>query len=143
MTTAILKHREITELVLKAFYNVYNELGYGFLENVYENAMAIEGTDLGLTINQQVPIEVIYKKQKVGRYEADLVVNDLVIVELKAAEELSKKHEAQLLNYLKATRFEVGLLFNFGPTPAFKRKAFDNARKGTLSWVGASKNNQQ
>ena len=142
MTAAILKHREITELALKAFYTVYNELGYGFLENVYENAIAIEGTDLGLTIRQQVPIEVIYKKQKVGHYEADLVVNDLVIVELKAAEELSKKHVAQLLNYLKATRFEVGLLRNFGPTPVFKRKAFDNARKGTLSWVKASKNNQ-
>jgi len=97
--------------------------------------MAIEATDLGLAIGQQIPIEVIYKQRKVGHYEADLVVNDLVIVELKAVEELSKKHEAQLLNYLKATRFEVGLLLNFGPEPSFKRKAFDNARKGTLSWA--------
>jgi GxxExxY protein len=130
-----LKHRKITDLVLKAFYNVYNELGYGFLENVYENAMAIKTTDLGLTVGQQVPIEVIYKQRKVGHYEADLVINDLVIVELKAAEELSKKHEAQLLSYLQATRFEVGLLLNFGPKPSFKRKAFDNSRKGSLSWA--------
>lgn len=138
---ADLKHREITKVVLKAFYAVYNELGYGFLENVYENALAIELTDLGLAVEQQVPIDVIYKTRKVGHYEADLVINDLVIVELKAAEELSKKHEAQLLNYLKATRFEVGLLLNFGPTPSFKRKAFDNSRKGTLSWVSINKNN--
>ena len=135
MPATVLKYRELTECVLKAFYNLYNELGYGFLENVYENAMAIEGTDMGLTVGQQVPIQVIYKRRKVGHYEADLVINDLVIVELKAAEDLSKKHEAQLLNYLKATRFEVGLLPNFGPEPSFKRKAFDNSRKGSLSWA--------
>ena len=135
MPATVLKYRELTECVLKAFYNLYNELGYGFLENVYENAMAIEGTDLGLTVGQQVPIQVTYKQRKVGHYEADLVINDLVIVELKAAEDLSKKHEAQLLNYLKATRFEVGLLLNFGPEPSFKRKAFDNSRKGSLSWA--------
>lgn len=105
--------------------------------------MAIELTDLNLTVGQQIPIEVIYKKRKVGHYEADLVVNDLVIVELKAVETLVKKHEAQLSNYLKATRFEVGLLLNFGPEPGFKRKAFDNSRKGSLSWVGISKDNQK
>lgn len=135
MPPTTLKHREITDLILKAFYNVYNELGYGFLKNVYENAMTIELTDLGLTVRQQVPIEVVYKQRKVRHYEADLVINDLVIVEPKAAEELSKKHEAQLLNYLKATRFEVGLLLNFGPVTSFKRKAFDNSRKGSLSWA--------
>jgi GxxExxY protein len=130
-----LKHREVTDLVLKAFYTVYNELGYGFLEIVYQNAMAIEATDLGLSVEQQVPIEVAYKERKVGHYEADLVINDLVIVELKAMEELVKKHEAQLLNYLKATRFEVGLLLNFGPEPSFKRKAFDNSqRHPILGW---------
>jgi GxxExxY protein len=135
---ASLKHRETTELVLKAFYTVYNELGYGFLENVYENAMAIELASLGLNVGQQVPIEVVYKKQKVGNYQADLVVDNAVIVELKAAAELTDKHEAQLLNYLKATRFEVGLLLNFGPEPCFKRKAFDNSRKGSLSWTKAN-----
>ena len=135
---ATLKYREITEFVLKVFYQVYNELGYGFLEKVYENAMAMELTDLGQTVGQQIPIDVIYKKCTIGRYEADLVVNDLVIVELKAVEELVEKHEAQLLNYLKATRFEVGLLLNFGPKPSFKRKVFDNSRKGNLSWVAPS-----
>lgn len=135
MSAATLKHEEITESILKAFYNVYNELGYGFLEKVYENAIAIEARDSGLKIAQQVSIEVIYKQQKVGYYEADLVINDAVIVELKAAKQLTDKHQAQLLNYLKATRFEVGLLLNFGPTPTFKRKAFDNSRKGALSWV--------
>src|SRR3989337_217491 len=108
MATTSLKHREITDLILKAFYNVYHELGYGFLEKVYENAMVIEAVALGLMVTHQAPIEVIYKGQKVGHYEADLVVNDLVIVELKAVQALAATHEAQLLNYLKATRFEVG-----------------------------------
>jgi len=135
MQNVNLKHREITDIILRGFFTVYNELGYGFLEKVYENALAIELADLGLTVAQQVPVEVVYKRKQVGHYEADLVVNDLVIVELKAADELIKKHEAQLLNYLKATRFEVGLLLNFGPDPRFKRKAFDNARKGNLSWI--------
>ena len=132
---ANLKHLEVTKLVLKAFYTVYNELGYGFLEKVYENSLAIESAGLGLNIAQQVPIEVYYKEQKVGFYEADLVINDAVIVELKSVEQLMDRHEAQLLNYLMATRFEVGLLLNFGPKPTFKRKAFDNSRKGKLSWV--------
>ncbi|MBI3535966.1 MAG: GxxExxY protein [Chloroflexi bacterium] len=130
-----LKHRAITNEIIKGFYSVYNELGYGFLEKVYENSMAIELSNLGLMVAQQVPIEVTYKEKSVGHYEADLVVNELVIVELKAAEELTKKNEAQLLNYLKATRFEVGLLLNFGPEPRFRRKVFDNARKGNFSWV--------
>ncbi len=110
-------------------------MGYGFLESVYENAMAIDLASLGLNVGQQVPIHVIYKNQKMGNYQADLVVDNAVIVELKAAAELTDKHEAQLLNYLKATCFEVGLLLNFGPEPCFKRKAFDNSRKGNLSWT--------
>lgn len=133
--TTYLKHREITDLILKAFYAVYHGLGYGFLEKVYENAMAIELAGMGLTVCQQHPIEVSYKNRLVGHYEADLLVENLVVVELKAADELSTKHEAQLLNYLKATRFEVGLLLNFGPEPSFRRKAFDNTRKGNLLWA--------
>ncbi len=140
MATANLKHREITNLILKAFYTVYNELGYGFLEKVYENALAIEAAGSGLAVGQQIPIEVIYRQQKVGHYDADLTVNSLVIVELKAVQELTKAHEAQLLNYLKATRFEVGLLLNFGPEASFRRKAFDNSRKGSLSWVALNRN---
>ena len=129
-----LKHRDITEIILRAFYTVYNELGYGFLEKVYENSLAIELVALGLQVAQQVPIEVYYKEQRVGFYEADLVIEDAVIVELKSVEQLIDRHEAQLLNYLMATRFEVGLLLNFGPKPLFKRKAFDNARK-KMPWV--------
>ena len=97
--------------------------------------MAIELKDLRLSVAQQLPIEVVYKTKKVGLYEADLVVNDLVVIELKAVDEITDRHETQVLNYLKATHFEVGLLLNFGPEPHFKRKAFDNSRKGNLSWI--------
>ena len=135
MPSAILKHSQLTEQILNALYAVYKELGFGFLEKVYENAMAIELRNLGLQVKHQVPIEVAYKEQVVGRYDADLIVNDLVILELKSAQALTDAHQAQMLNYLKATRIEVGLLLNFGPKAEFKRKAFDNSRKGTLSWI--------
>ena len=129
------KHTDTTELVIKAFYDVYNVLGYGFLEKVYSNALAIELKKLGLEVKQETPIEVHYCGHVVGAYYADLVVENSIIVELKAMRELLKEHEAQLLNYLKATQYEVGLLLNFGPKPQIKRKAFDNARKGSLSWT--------
>lgn len=132
-----LPHSDITELIIKAFYRVYNELGYGFLEKVYENALVIALQDLGLSVAQQVPIIVHFAGRVVGKYEADLIVNDVVIVELKAARAISPEHEAQLLNYLKATRCEIGLLLNFGVEAEFKRKAFDNTRKGSLSWTQA------
>ena len=124
------KHKEITDLIIRAFYTVYNTLGYGFLEKVYENALAIELPKLGLVVIQQAPIKVYYDGQVVGEYAADLLVEDAVIVELKAVCALVEEHEAQLLNYLKATPYEVGLLLNFGPKPQMKRKAYDNARKG-------------
>lgn len=129
------KHKEITDLIIRAFYTVYNTLGYGFLEKVYANALLIELERLGLKTLAQAPIRVFYAGQVVGEYFADLVVADAVIVELKAVQALADEHEAQLLNYLKATRFEVGLLLNFGPKPQVKRKAYDNVRKGDLSWV--------
>ena len=119
---------------MKAFYRVYNELGYGFLEKVYENSTAIAARKLGLTVVQQMPIVVHFDGEVVGDYFADLLVNDLVIVELKAVKSLADEHEAQLLNYLKATPYEVGLLLNFGPKPEHKRKVFDNPLKGSLSW---------
>ncbi len=125
METELL-HKDITDLILKAYYNVYNKLGYGFLEKVYENAMIIELNDLGLKCERQKQIEVYYKNKNVGEYFADLIVNDLVIVELKAAESICPEHEAQLTNYLRATNCEVGLLLNFGKTPQFKRKIFKN-----------------
>lgn len=122
-------HSEITDLILKAFYKVYNTLGYGFLEKVYERSMIIELTKLGLNIEQQKNIKVYYDFNQVGDYYADLLVNGLVIIELKAAENICEGHEAQLLNYLRATDIEVGLLLNFGTEPQFKRKFFTNDKK--------------
>jgi GxxExxY protein len=127
---------DLTKTIIGDFYHVYNELGYGFLEKVYENSLAITLKKSGLSVTQQVPIDVYFEGDVVGQYEADLAVNDLVILELKAARVLNPDHEAQLLNYLKATRYEVGLLLNFGATKAeMKRKAFSNTRKGSLSWA--------
>ncbi len=128
------KHNELTDKIIKAFYIVYNTLEYGFSEKVYENALVLE---LGLQVQQQMKIAVYYNGQVVGEYWADIVVNGLVIVELKAVRQILKEHEAQLLNYLKATSIEVGLLLNFGPTPTVKRKLYDNERKGSLAWTQA------
>ena len=129
-----MKHSEITDLILKAFYRVYGELGYGFSEKVYENSTAIAGRQLGLEVCQQAPLKVYFDGHLVGEYVVDQLVNNLVIVELKAVRTLAEEHEAQLLNYLKATPYEVGLLLNFGPQPQTKRKVFDNTLKGNLSW---------
>jgi len=126
---SILKHGEITDKILAAFYAVYHALGYGFLEKVYQNALQIEIEKLGLAANHGVPISVYYAGQVVGEYIADLVVANLVIVEVKAVRVLLPEHEAQLLNYLKATEYEVGLLLNFGSKPEKLRRAFDNTRK--------------
>ncbi len=126
------QHKELTKGIIGAFYDVYNALGYGFLEKVYENALAIELRHRGFQVEQQHSIQVLYRGEVVGDYFADLVVNDLVILELKATKDLADRHEAQLLNYLKATRFEVGLLLNFGPTPTHTRKAYQNNRKPNL-----------
>ena len=131
----IYKHSDVTEKIINAFYTVYNALGYGFLEKVYRNAMAIQLDKLGLTVVPEAPIQVYYDGHLVGEYFADLLVNGAVIVELKAVRQLAEQHEAQLLNYLKATPYEVGLLLNFGPKPQIKRRAFDNDRKGTLEWI--------
>ena len=129
------KYEDITSQILEVFFKrVYRRLGYGFLEKVYENAMALELRRMGLKVVQQQPIPVYYGPDVVGEYFADLVVEDKVIVELKAARALADEHEAQLLNYLRATPYEVGLLLNFGPKPQFIRKAFDNIRK-TTTWL--------
>jgi GxxExxY protein len=120
------KHSEITERIIKAFYKVYNILGYGFLEKVYENALLIELIEMGLSVEKQGQIKVYYGDKEVGEYFADLIVEECVIIELKAAESLCEEHEFQLINYLKATEIEVGLLLNFGKKPEFKRKVFSN-----------------
>lgn len=122
-------HSEITDKILKAFYQVYNTLGYGFLEKVYENAMAIELRKAGFDIFQQRNIKVYYDGEVVGDYYADLMVKDSVIVELKASSSICEEHEAQLLNYLRATDIEVGMLLNFGKNAEFRRKIFTNDRK--------------
>ena len=120
------KHSEITGLILKAFFKVYNTLGYGFLEKVYENAMLIELSNLGLKCSNQLPVEVFYDDQIVGDYTADILVEELVIVELKAIETLAPLHEAIIVNYLKGTELEVGLLLNFGPKPQYRRRVLTN-----------------
>ena len=120
---------DITEKIIKAFYNVYNSLGFGFLEKVYENSMKIELKKMGLKVESQKNIKVHYLGYEVGDYYADLVVNDLIIVELKAGDALCEEHEAQLINYLRATNIEVGLLFNFGKLAEFRRKIFMNENK--------------
>lgn len=120
------KHAEITEQIIKAFYKVYNVLGYGFLEKVYENALYIELIDLGFNVTKQEAIKVYYSEQEVGSYYADLCVENKIIVELKTSETLCEENEFQLINYLKATKIEVGLLLNFGKKPEIKRKVFSN-----------------
>jgi GxxExxY protein len=124
----MLKYVDVTERIIKAFYRVYNTLGHGFLEKVYENALAIELARQGLRVQRQAPIKVYYEEHEIGEYFADLLVENCVIVELKAAEALCQEHHAQVINYLKATGFEVGLLFTFGPKPEMKRKVFQTAR---------------
>ena len=120
---------EITGEIIRTYYKVYNALGFGFLESIYKNAMIIELASQGLNARAEQPIAVHYNGPVVGTFAADIVVEDRVIVELKAKEKLAEAHEAQLTNYLRATEIEVGLLFNFGKAPEFKRKFFSNANK--------------
>ena len=127
-----MKHEQLTEKIIQAFYKVYNTLGYGFLEKVYENAMFIELTALGFKVEKQKKIIVYYFGNIVGDYNADMIVEDIVTVELKANECLVEENENQLINYLKATNIEVGLLLNFGRKPQIKRKIFDNDKKPML-----------
>jgi GxxExxY protein len=137
------KHSDVTEKIIKAAFAAYNHLGWGFSEKVYENAMSIEGRELGLQIEQQKQILVYYNKVVIGEYFADLFVNQVVIAELKSVQALAPEHHAQLLNYLKATPIEVGLLLNFGPKKVeCHRKIYDNHRKGRLDWPDWQINNK-
>ena len=120
------KHSDVTNMIISAFYKVYNTLGHGFLEKVYENAMFLELRKMECFVERQKRIKVFYEEIEVGDYFADLIVNECVIVELKAAETLHIENEYQLINYLKATEIEVGLLLNFGKAPEFRRKIFSN-----------------
>jgi GxxExxY protein len=123
------KHSELTEKIIGIFYDVYNELGFGFLEKVYEEAMAVSFKEQGIPFETQVSIPVWFHGREIGSYDADLVVNGLVLIELKACKALEPAHEAQLLHYLRSTEIEVGLLLNFGSRPQVKRLAFENDRK--------------
>lgn len=124
-----LLHYELTEKIIRSFFLVHKKLGYGFLEKVYEKALLVELKSIGLKVIAQHPINVFYKDINVGHYFADIVVNDKVILELKATDKIKPIHEAQLINYLKATRVEVGLIFNFGIRAEFVRKVYSNSRK--------------
>jgi GxxExxY protein len=123
------KHRALTERIIGVFYKVYNTLGYGFLEKIYENAMMLELAKEGIPAVAQSPIKVSYGGKVIGEYFADILVDRKLIVEIKATRGLPFESEAQLLNYLKATDIEVGILLKFGPVPEIKRKVFDNLRK--------------
>ena len=125
-----LTHKDLTDKIIGTFYEVYNELGFGFLESVYEEAMLMALQSKGLLVVQQVKIPVFFRGTNIGNFEADLVVENIVIVELKAVSNLIDAHIAQLMNYLRATDIEVGLVLNFGQRPEFKRRVFDNDRKG-------------
>jgi GxxExxY protein len=121
--TALLK-KDLTDRVLGAFYDVYNALGHGFLESVYENALALTLEESGLAVAKQYPIEINFKGRRIGEFRADLLIEQSLIIEIKAQQSLAPVNEAQLLNYLKATGIPIGLLLNFGPRPQFKRRIF-------------------
>jgi len=124
-----LKYAEVTEKIIGVFYDVYNELGYGFLESVYEECLVIALRQAGLMVNRQVSVPVWFRGQKVGEFRVDVTVENCVLLELKCAKALDPAHEAQILHYLKSTEIEIGLLLNFGLRPDFRRFLFDNDRK--------------
>lgn len=126
------KYFVLTQKIIGVYYDVYNELGTGFLESVYQKSLALALESAGLTVCSRIDIPVWFRGHQVGRFEGDLLVEKCVLLELKAARALDSTHQAQLLNYLRATDIEVGLLLNFGPKPEFKRVAYDNSRKRIL-----------
>ena len=124
-----MKHAAVTDKIIAVFYEVYNELGSGFLESVYANAMALALKGAGLTVERERPIAVQFRGSVIGDFRADIVVEGVVLCELKAMSALDSTAEAQMLNYLRATDIEVGLLLNFGKEAKVKRFVFDNPRK--------------
>lgn len=128
---ADLKHGLVTDKILRVFYDVYNEMGHGFLESVYHRSLVLALQSVGLNVCSRVDIPVFFRGHQVGQFEADILVESCVLLELKAARALDSSHRAQLLNYLRATDIEVGLLLNFGERPEFKRVILDNLKKQT------------
>jgi len=126
------KYAELTQKIIGVFYEVYNELGPGFLESVYQKSLALALESAGLTTYSRIDIPVWFRGHQVGQFQGDLLVETCVLLELKAARALDSSHQAQLLNYLRATGIEVGLLLNFGPKPEFKRLVFDIYKRRVL-----------
>src|SRR5262249_15125645 len=123
------KHSELNERVIGVFYDVYNELGFGFLESVYRNSLRLVLIEKGLSVESEVPVSVYFRGVSVGDFRADLVINGVILLELKTAEKIIPAHEAQVLNYLRSTKLELGLILNFGPRPQVRRLLLDNSRK--------------
>jgi GxxExxY protein len=123
------KHSEITDTIIGVFYDVYNDLGFGFLESVYRNSLRIALLEKGIAVEQEVPVSVLFRGSNVGDFRADLVVNRVILLELKTAEAIVAAHESQVINYLRATSLELGLILNFGPKPQVRRLLLDNVRK--------------
>ncbi|HZR64936.1 MAG TPA: GxxExxY protein [Terriglobales bacterium] len=128
-----LKHRDLTEKLIGIFFGIYNELGYGFLESVYEQAFAVSLAEHGIFFQKQFALPVFFHGHQIGDFRADLFVDGKVIVELKAGRAMEPSWEKQLLNYLRATEIEVGMLFNFSSKPEFKRYVFENSKKNPRS----------
>lgn len=128
------KHRELSKKIIGVFYEVYNELGHGFLESVYQRSLCLALTEAGLMVHSPIAIPVWFRGHKVGHFEGDVLIEKSVLLELKAVRTLELAHEAQLLNYLRATDIELGLLLNFGLKPEFKRLVYDNSRKVTRNY---------
>ena len=129
MSQVVFTEKLLTERILKVFYRVYNDLGFGFLEVVYARAMTVALQEEGLRVETQVELPVSYRGHLLGIFRADAVVEGKVLLEYKVAEQISKAHEAQVTNYLRATTLEVGLVLNFGASPKARRIEFLNARK--------------
>lgn len=129
MTSSSLLRADVTEHIIDSFFDVYRGLGFGFLEAVYANAIAIDLGIRGRRVSREVPVEIHWKGVSVGTYRFDLLVDECVVVEVKSTKGLSEADERQLMNYLSATNIEVGLLLHFGPTPKFRRLVFSNSRK--------------
>lgn len=128
-TEVVLMHSELTDRIIGIFFDVYNELGSGFLESVYQRALIIALRDAGLKVEHEVPLTVLFRGHEVGSFRADLLVESAILIELKAAQTIERIHEAQVLNYLRGTSLEIGLLLNFGPRPQFRRLLLTNDRK--------------
>lgn len=133
-----MKHKDLTYQIIGVFYDVYNELGHGFLESVYQRSLALALESSGLDVRNHVKIPVWFRGKPVGQFEGDMLVDNTVLLELKATRCLDRSHSAQLLNYLRATDIEVGILLNFGLKPEFKRLILDNASKSNRAVTSGS-----